>query len=75
MFGIDSLQRALEIWEFDLDYYRILGAFVRSIMEDTLEPSNWQGSGPVPTGDDGLMQTRVVAAIVESARTGREIKL
>jgi predicted dehydrogenase len=73
--GGGDLQRALEIWEFDLDYYRILGAFVRSIIEDTLEPSNWQGSGPVPTGDDGLMQTRVVAAIVESARTGREIGL
>jgi len=73
--GGSDLKRAFEIWDFDLDYYRILAAFVRCIIEGTLEPSNWQGSGPVPTGDDGLMQTRVVAAIVESARTGNEVRL
>ena len=48
---------------------------MRCIIEDTLEPSNYQGSGPVLTGDDRLIQTRVVAAIVESARTGRETRV
>ena len=73
--GTSDLKNAFEIWDFDLDYYRILAASVRSIIEGTLEPSNWQGSGPVPTGDDGLMQTRVVAAIVESARTGNGVRV
>jgi len=74
--GEAKLERAFEIWELDfaaLD--NILAAFVRAIIEDTLEPSNYQGSGPVPTGADGLIQTRVVAAIVESARTGNEIRV
>jgi predicted dehydrogenase len=74
--GEAKLERAFEIWELDfaaLD--NILGAFVRSIIEDTLEPSNYQGSGSVPTGRDGLIQTKVVTAIIESSETGQEVVL
>jgi len=73
--GGGALKRALEIGDFPLDMKASLRSFVRAVAEDTLEPSTWRGSGPLPTGDDGLIQTRVVAAIIESAETGREIGL
>jgi predicted dehydrogenase len=73
--GGGGLKRALELGDFPLDMKASLRSFVRAIAEDTLEPSNYRGSGPVPTGEDGLMSTRAVAAIVESARTGREVVL
>ena len=73
--GGGALKRALEIGDFPLDMKASLRSFVRAVAEDTLEPSTWRGSGPLPTGDDGLIQTRVVVAIIESAETGREIGL
>ena len=53
----------------------VMAAFVGAIVEDTLEPSNYRESGPLPTGDDGLIQTRIVAALIESAKTGHEVRL
>ena len=73
--GAAELKRAFEIWDMVLDFDINLGAFVRAMLEDTLEPSNWQGSGPLSTGDDGLIQTRTVAAIIESAKTGKEVDI
>ncbi len=73
--GGGELKRAFEVWDADMDWNTSLRTFIRAIIEDTLEPSNWQGSGPVSTGDDGLIQTRIVAAIVESAKTGKDIRL
>jgi predicted dehydrogenase len=48
------------------------------IFEGTLTPKawqEWQGEGPLPTGEDGLAQTKIVCAVVESARTGEIVKL
>ena len=73
--GAADLKNAFEVWEIDLDFDNTLEAFVRAIVEDTLEPSNYGASGPLPTGDDGLIQTRIVAAIIESAKTGNEVRL
>ncbi|NLD74121.1 MAG: Gfo/Idh/MocA family oxidoreductase [Chloroflexi bacterium] len=49
--------------------------FVDAILQDTLEPTCWQGLGPLPTHIDGLRQTQITAAIVRSAETGQPITL
>ena len=48
---------------------------VNAIVESTPEPSSWRGNGPLPNHVDGLRQTQVVAAIVESSNTGKVIDL
>jgi predicted dehydrogenase len=53
----------------------LVGHFIDAITEDTLTPARWQGRGPLPTQLDGLRQTRVVTAIVESAEQGRIVTL
>jgi predicted dehydrogenase len=53
----------------------LVGCFLDAIAADTLKPGSWSGPGPLPTHCDGLAQTRVVAAIVESAQTGRLITI
>jgi predicted dehydrogenase len=73
--GAAELKNAFEIWEIDLDFDNTLAAFVRAIAEDSLEPSNYRESGPLPTGGDGLIQTRIVAGLIESAETGHEVHL
>ncbi len=48
------------------------------IAEKTLTPASWQqwqGDQPLPTGEDGLAQTAIVCAVVESAETGQVVKL
>lgn len=48
------------------------------IVEGTLSPDSWkswQGEHPLPTGEDGLEQTRIVCAVVESAKSGEIVKL
>jgi hypothetical protein len=49
--------------------------FVDSVLEDTLTPSSWADYGPLPSGIDGLRQTQVVCAIVESAEKGKPVDL
>lgn len=49
--------------------------FIDAILEDTLTPHSWQRLGPLPTHLDGMKQTRITTAIVESAATGRPITL
>lgn len=51
------------------------GHFVDAILEDTLEPQSWQGQGPLPTHEDGLKQTRIVAAIIASAEKGEVVEI
>jgi len=49
-----------------------------SIVEKTLTPTSWrqwQGDEPLRTGEDGLAQTAIVCAVVESAETGQVVKL
>jgi len=48
----------------------LVGCFVDGILGDTLTPASWKGPGPLPTHVDGLKQTQIVAAILESARKG-----
>ncbi len=48
---------------------------VAAILNDVEVPDTWKGGGRLPTGEDGLEQTRIVCAIEEAARTGREIRL
>ena len=57
------------------DEWRLIRGFVDAILEDTLTPSSWLRYGPLPTGIDGLRQTRVVHAIVQSAEEDRVITL
>lgn len=50
-------------------------AFIDSILEDTLEPESWQGRGPLPHHIDGLRQTQVVMAIIESSQRGVPVRV
>ncbi len=50
-------------------------AFIDSILEETLEPECWQGRGPLPTHVDGLRQTQIVTAIIESSRRGVPVRV
>jgi hypothetical protein len=48
---------------------------VNAILEGVEIPSSWKGGGRLPTGDDGLEQTRVVTAIERAAATGETVTL
>jgi predicted dehydrogenase len=63
----------LEAFGVPTDGWRIARSFIDAVLEDTLTPSSWAEYGPLPTGIDGLIQTRVVGAIVESAELGRVV--
>jgi predicted dehydrogenase len=51
------------------------GHIVNAILEQAELPASWQDNGPLPSGADGLEQTRIVCAIEEAARSGAEIVL
>jgi predicted dehydrogenase len=53
----------------------LVGPFLDAIREDTLEPASWRGNGPLPTHVDGLKQTQVVAAIIQSAETNQVVRV
>ena len=53
----------------------LVGAFLDSLREGTLTPTSWQDRGPLPTHVDGLRQTQVTCAIVESAQTGKVVRV
>jgi hypothetical protein len=53
----------------------LVGHCIDAILENTLEPESWQGLGPLPTHYDGLKQTQITTAIVESARTGKVVQI
>jgi predicted dehydrogenase len=48
---------------------------VNAILDEVDVPSSWKGGGRLPTGDDGLEQTRIVTAIEQAARTGDSVQL
>jgi predicted dehydrogenase len=73
--GGGALKRGLEAFVMPMDWWRIARGFVDAILEDTLTPSSWQGYGPLPSGVDGLLQTQVVCAIVDSAEKGQVVEL
>jgi predicted dehydrogenase len=73
--GGGELEAALEAFAPPMDWWRLARCFVDAILEDSLTPTSWQDIGPLPTGLDGLRQTQVVCAIVESAETGRVVDL
>ena len=68
-----SLALGLEAIAPPKDWWGIARSFIDAILEDTLVPSSWAKYGPLPTGIDGLVQTRVVCAVVESAEEGRVV--
>lgn len=53
----------------------LVGHCIDAMLEDTLEPARWLGNGPLPTHIDGLKQTQVVAAIIQSAETGKVVEV
>ncbi len=68
-------KRGLETFDPPEEWWRVARGFIDAILEDTLTPSSWQHYGPLPTGMDGLRQTRVVCAIIESAARDKVISL
>ncbi|MBN1580468.1 MAG: Gfo/Idh/MocA family oxidoreductase [Anaerolineae bacterium] len=73
--GGGTMKLGLEAFDLPQDWWRIERGFVDAILENTLTPSSWTQYGPLPSGSDGLRQTRVVCAIVESAQSGQVIHL
>ncbi len=73
--GGGALKRGLEAFDLPQDWWRVARGFVDAVVEGTLTPSSWTGYGPLPTGLDGLVQTRVVCAIVDSARQNAVVQL
>ncbi len=71
--GGGELQMGIETFENPMNWQRIMRGAVDAILENTLTPSSWQGCGPLPSLIDGLRQTRITSAIVESAETGRPV--
>jgi predicted dehydrogenase len=69
-----ALKRGLEAFALPGDWWRLEQSFVDAVLEDTLTPSSWVGYGPLPTGIDGLRQTRAVSAIIESAEQDKVIR-
>jgi predicted dehydrogenase len=69
------LKHGLEALSPPQDWWRVARGFVDAVLEDTLTPSSWNRYGPLPTGIDGLRQTQVVSAIVESAAQGKVVEL
>lgn len=53
----------------------LVGPCIDAIIEGTDEPSSYQGNGPLPNHVDGLRQTQIVTAIIDSARTGEPVAL
>ncbi len=66
---------SLEAFNVPQDGWRVVHSFVDSILEDTLTPSSWAHYGPLPSGVDGLRQTQVVGAIVDSSEQGRVVEV
>lgn len=53
----------------------LVGPFIDAIIEGSLTPHSWRERGPLPTHSDGLKQTQIVTAIINSAETGRVVDL
>jgi predicted dehydrogenase len=53
----------------------LMAPCIDAILEGRDEPTTYRGNGPLPNHLDGLRQTQVVTAIVESACTGRVVTL
>jgi len=73
--GGGELKRGLEAFALPHDWWRVARGFIDGVLEDTLTPSSWADYGPLPTGIDGLRQTQIVCAIVDSAEKGQVITL
>jgi len=73
--GGGGLKRGLEAFVLPQDWWRVARGCVDAVLEGTLTPSSWQGYGPLPAGIDGLRQTQVVSAIVQSAGRGECVVL
>lgn len=53
----------------------LVGPFIDAILEETAEPKCWVGNGPLPNHVDGLRQTQVVLALIESSTRGQPVAL
>lgn len=73
--GEGNPKLALEAFAAPKNWWRMARSFVDAVLEDTLTPSSWSEYGPLPTGIDGLRQTQVVCAIIESAERRQAVGL
>ena len=73
--GGGELKAGLEAFAPPTDWWRVTRGFVDAVLEDTLTPTSWDRYGSLPSGIDGLRQTQVVCAIVDSAKKGAVIEL
>ncbi len=69
--GEGEFKRGLEAFTAPSNWWRLARSMIDAVLEDTPTPSSWTEYGPLPTGTDGLRQTQIVCAIVESAERGQ----
>jgi len=73
-----GIKRGLEIESAGNVRHNPTDMILDGIVEGTYTPAAWtawQGDGPLPSGADGLEQTKIVCAVVESAKTGEVVRL
>lgn len=76
VFGEGDMRPALESHVLDSQGGTpFVHQFVQAVLEDSAEPSTWEGNGPLPNQLDGLRQAQIVTAIIESSETGKTISL
>ena len=56
-------------------FKNLLDYGIEALVEGTDMPKSWEGNGSLPWGEAGLKATRIVAAIVKAADTGREVEV
>ena len=71
----DSFKPGLELYPTDQKqgWKNLLDYAIEAVVEDKDVPASWEGNGSLPWGDEGLKATRIVCAIMESARQAKEI--
>jgi predicted dehydrogenase len=73
--GGKAFRGALERTAAVTDDWRVVRAILDGIEGNSPSPPSWSAYGNLPTGYDGLRQTRIVCAIEESAELGRPVNV
>jgi len=73
--GGPQRRAALEMYPSSRPHPDLMKYILDAILEGKDIPSSWEGNGPLPTGEDGLVQTKMVCAIERSAELGREVTI
>jgi len=66
---------ALEMYPSNRPHRDLMSYIMDAILQGKEIPTSWEGNGALPTGEDGLIQTKMVCAIEQSAKSGCEVAI